>query len=250
MPPRRYGLLAPMRPELRPLLRPLGLQPTDASGALYAGKLGALDVLAALSGIGTAAAARATERLLDAGAEHVLVVGIAGGIGTRVAIGDLVVPERVLDLDHGVSHRPAPLGEAHAWGTLATSDRLIEDRDAIRRLEAQGVIAIDMETAAVAAACERRGRPWSVLRAISDRADGGGADAAVLALAGPDGSGDPVAVARFLLTRPWRIPQLVRLGRGMQRATRCAAAAALRALEPASLEATVAGPARPRSPKR
>lgn len=240
-----------MRPELRPLLRPLGLRPTEPGSALYAGALGAQHVVATLSGIGTAAAARGAERLLDAGAEHVVVVGIAGGIGGRVAIGDLVVPERVIDLDRGgASHRPAPLGDAHAWGTLATSDRLIEDRDAIRRLESQGVIAIDMETAAVAAVCERRGRPWSVLRGISDRADGGGADAAVLALAGPDGSGDPAAVLRFLLTRPWRIPQLVGLARGMRRATLCASAAALRALERAGHEATVAGPARPRSPTR
>jgi hypothetical protein len=38
-------------------------------------------------------------------------------------------------------------------------------------------------------------------------------------------------VARFVLGRPWRVPQLVRLGRGLRRATAAAAAAALRALE-------------------
>jgi adenosylhomocysteine nucleosidase len=245
--PRRFGLLAPMRPELRPLLRPLALRREGPGGALYRGALGGLELVAAVSGIGTAPAARCAERLLDAGAGQLLVVGIAGGIGPRVEVGDLVVPERVVDLASGRSHRPAPLGGAAAWGALATSDALIEDRDAIARLEAQGVVAIDMETSAVAAVCERRGAPWSVLRAISDRADGGGADAAVLGLAGPDGSGDAAAVLRFVLTQPWRVPQLVRLGLGMRRATRTAAGAARRALERAAAAATVGDPARPRS---
>ena len=89
-----------------------------------------------------------------------------------------------------------------------------------------------METAAVAEVCEKRGCRWSVFRGISDRADGGGADADVLRLAGPDGRGNLPAVARFVLTQPWRIPELARLAWGMSRATKCAASAALRALDP------------------
>jgi hypothetical protein len=69
-----------------------------------------------------------------------------------------------------------------------------------------------------------------VLRAISDRADDGSTDEAVLGLAGPDGTGDPWAVARFLLTRPWRVPELVRLGRDARRAAQTAASAAVQAL--------------------
>ena len=51
----------------------------------------------------------------------------------------------------------------------------------------------------------------------------------VLALAGPDGSGDPWAVARYLLARPWRIVRLARLARGTLRAANAAADAAIRA---------------------
>ena len=86
-----------------------------------------------------------------------------------------------------------------------------------------------METAAVAAVCERRGCPWSVFRAISDRVTDETTDPAVLALAGPDGSGDPWAVARYLLARPWRIVRLARLARGTLRAANAAADAAIRA---------------------
>ena len=234
-PPGRVAFLAPMQPELRPLVRPLSLKARPGGGGLYAGRAGAFEVVATVSGIGTGAAARATERLLrDGRVDHLVVVGIAGGIGPSVAIGDLVVPERVLDLASGREYTPARLGDATPRGLLATSGVLITELREIARLEARGAVAIDMETAAVAAVCEERGCPWSVFRGISDRADGGGADGDILRLAGPDGRGDLPAVARFVLTRPWRIPELVRLGRGMGLATKRAASAALRALDPSS----------------
>ena len=79
-----------------------------------------------------------------------------------------------------------------------------------------------METAAVAAACERAGRPWSVFRAISDHTSDGTIDQAVFSMTGPDGEAKPAAVARFLLTQPWRIPQLARLARGLKLARHAA----------------------------
>ena len=229
---RRVAILAPMRPELRPLLRPLSLRRVGAGGAtLFTGALGRLEVVAAITGIGMRAAARTAERLLAATAvDHLVVVGIAGGIAAGAGVGDLVVPDLVLDLATGVVHHPTLIGVGPARGTLATSDALVVDRDALARLAAQGVVAIDMETAAIAAVCERRGVAWSVFRAISDRAGEGPLDAEILRLAGSEGRPAPLAVARFLLTRPWRVPALVRLGRGSYRATRAAADAALAAL--------------------
>ena len=228
---RRVGILAPMRPELRPLLRRLSLREARCRGsALWTGVLGRLEVVAAITGIGMPAAARTAERLLDqAAVDRLVVVGIAGGVARGLHVGDVVVPERVLDLATGAEHRPAPLGPRSGHGTLATSDELIVDREAIAGLERRGIVAIDMETAAIAAVCERRRVAWSVFRAISDRA-GGPLDPEILRLGGAEGRPDPLAVVRFLATRPWRVPELVRLGRGTQRATRAAAAAAVAAL--------------------
>jgi adenosylhomocysteine nucleosidase len=231
--PHRVALLAPMPQELRPLVERLALRPERrGAGALLSGSFGPIELVASLTGIGTEAAARATERILDTGPiEHLLVVGIAGGIGPSVRIGDVVVPELVLDLATGVEYPPTPLGAAPARGVLATSDELLERPEDALRLARRGVIAIDMETAAIAAVCTRRRCPWSVFRAVSDRADDGTTDAAVFGLVGPDGTPDLLAVLRFVLRRPWRIPQLVALGRGARLATGAAAAAALRALE-------------------
>jgi len=222
-----------MRSELRPLVRPFGLRPGEAAaGALLPGRIGRVEVVAAMTGIGTRAAAHAARRALDSGpVDRLVVVGIAGGIGPSVAIGDLVVPEVVIDLATGAEHRPAPLGRAAPRGALATSDELLVDLEEVARLERRGVVAIDMETAAIGAVCEERRCPWSVFRAISDRADDGTTDPAVFGLAGPDGGPNLPALARFLLTRPWRVPQLARLARGLRVATHAAAAAAIAALE-------------------
>jgi adenosylhomocysteine nucleosidase len=230
---RRVALLAPMPAELRPLVRRLGLRRGGAGGRdLHGGRFAGSEVVALRTGIGTRAAAGAAEQALD-GAEPdlVVVVGIAGGIGASVGIGDVVVPERVIDRASGAEYRPAPLGALGARGALLTSDALLAEPEEVARFERRGVIAVDMETAAVAAVCEARGCPWSVVRAISDRADDGSVDAALLGLVRPDGTPDLRALVRFLLRRPARVRDLVRLARGMRRAADAAACAVAAALE-------------------
>lgn len=226
----RVALLAPMRQELAPLVKKLRLARSEADAAHCVGRAGPVEILATTTGIGMAAAARATERLLDAHAiDHVMVVGIAGGVDAAQPIGALITPEVVVDGASGREHGPVQLGEAPPRGRLVSSDALVTGLDEAARLLREGVVGLDMETAAVAAVCERRGCPWSVHRAISDRVTDGTTDPAVLALAGPDGSGNLGAVARYLLARPWRIVRLVRLARGSLRAADAAAEAAIRA---------------------
>jgi adenosylhomocysteine nucleosidase len=87
-----------------------------------------------------------------------------------------------------------------------------------------------METAAIAAVCERRGVKWSAVRSISDLV--GVTPGDVIGLANPDGTPNVSASIRYLLTKPWRIPRLVRLGldaKGAANGAAAAAAAILRA---------------------
>jgi nucleoside phosphorylase len=228
----RVAVLAPMWNELAPLRGPLALRPKDGERQVLLGAIGRVEVVALQAGIGPPAATRAAERALALGGiEHVVVVGIAGAVAPELPLGALVVPARVLDLSSGAAFQPTPIGDEKARGTLATSEKLITEHDAFARMRAEGVVAIDMETAAVAAVCERRGVPWSVFRALSDRAGDPQVGPEVLALAGEDGAPNLPAVIRFVLTRPWRIPTLMRLGRDSSRAARTAAGAAVRALQ-------------------
>ena len=79
-------------------------------------------------------------------------------------------------------------------------------------------------TAAVAAVCEARGVQWSAVRSISDLV--GVTPGDVIGLANPDGTPNVGASIKYLLTKPWRIPKLVRLGLDSTRAAKGAAAAA------------------------
>lgn len=227
----RVVVLAPMTSELKPVVRAFGLAPaaTADDAHRHAGRCGAADVVATLTGIGTARAAATTERVLAGEApDHVMVVGIAGGLAPAVSVGDLVVPVLVEDA-RGASFRPAAIGGASLpppSGVLVTSDDFTVDPDRLAALRARGVVALDMETAAVAGVCEPAGTRWSVVRAISDLADDHPLGAAALHLVGPDGRPDPGAVARFVARHPAKLPVLARLGRDASRAARAAAVAA------------------------
>jgi hypothetical protein len=72
--------------------------------------------------------------------------------------------------------------------------------------------------------CERRGVPWSAVRSISDIL--GVTPGDVIGLANADGTPNVGASIRYLVTKPWRIPRLVRLGLDATRAATGAAKAA------------------------
>jgi adenosylhomocysteine nucleosidase len=176
-------------------------------------------------------ATEVTERLLGAhDVDHVVVVGIAGAVDPDIAIGTVVVPEVVIDGTTEAELRPVPLGGASPNGTIRTSDEFVANDARLTELRARGVVAVDMETGSIGAVCERHGRPWSVFRAISDRAGDTGLNDVALSLAHPDGSPNMAAVAKFFVTRPWDIPKLLQLGRDAKLASDNAAKAAVDAL--------------------
>lgn len=221
--------------ELRPLRRRLSLRKADLG---YTGRIGDRAVIAVATGIGTALAHASTVRLLDAvDVEWVIVVGIAGAIDNETPIGTVVLPDLVVNAADGAGHRPTPLrlgsqgtSQGTSQGILWTTDAVLLDPGVHAELRAQGVVSLDMETAAIAKVCEERGVPWSVVRAISDRASDGTVDAAIVGLARSDGRPDLLATARYLIRHADALPRLVRLGRGAKLATQRAADAAIKAV--------------------
>jgi adenosylhomocysteine nucleosidase len=220
-------MLAPMEHELQPLVRRLSLAP---DGDVHRGRAGDVEVVAVLTRIGMAAAAEATAAVLGHGVEHVMVVGIAGGVDPGIEIGALVFPEVVVERASGAAFRPHHVADAPQGGTLSCGDDLIVEPPVLAAMAADGVVALDMETAAVAAVCERADVPWSVYRSISDHAGGGLIDHELFAMTRPDGSADADALARYLAADPRRGEVLARLARDMTVATEAAAGAAVAAL--------------------
>jgi adenosylhomocysteine nucleosidase len=228
--PPRVAILAPMPNELRPVVRLLGLQRTGERGGMpvYTGTVEGAEVVATRTGIGPALAEAATEQLLAAtDVDRVVMVGIAGGLEPVSAVGDLVVPEEVVDDASGERFRATPTGGVTLRGILRTGDEAdygLDDGD-IARLRDAGFTALDMETAAIARVCQQRGIPWLAFRAISDMAGDSSLGPVVMTLVDPDGNPRAWPSIRFVLSHPHKIPHLVRLGRDARAATTTAAEA-------------------------
>lgn len=207
--------------ELKPLAKELSLRRT-ARG--WEGAIDGRPVVAVVTGMGTALAAAGTSGLLDACApERVVVFGITGAVDDETPLGSVIVPEAVVDAATGRTHHNEVVGAA---GLLWTTDS-ITTADELPALRARGVVSLDMETAAIARVCEQRGVPWTVVRAVSDRATDGSVDDEVFRLSNQDGTPNPRAVLRYVLRHPGRISRLLRMGRAANQATRRAARAAI-----------------------
>jgi adenosylhomocysteine nucleosidase len=225
---RRVGMLAPMQCELQPIVRRLGM---EGDGSVYEGRVGdGVEIVAMLTNIGMANGARAARRILEHGVDHVMVVGIAGGLDSDVLqIGEVIVPETVIGRAMERTFRPTFVGDIVPKGTLSCGDDFITDPAALALMAVEGVIAVDMETAAVAEVCEDAHVAWSVFRGISDFAGAGLVDDALFALTNPDGTADQSALAKYLKENPDRLEVLQQLAKDTEKATEGAAAAAIAA---------------------
>jgi adenosylhomocysteine nucleosidase len=230
-PTAEIAFICAMPMELEPLTRKLGLHESSLGEVtVHTGTIDGREIVAVVTGMGTALATEGTTRLLDAvRVERVVVVGITGAVENETPIGTLILPEVVVDGASGEEFRPTPLGEGTPAGKMWTADSLTTGLDEIAGLRARGVVSLDMETAAIAALCEARGVPWSVFRVISDRATDGSVDEEVFKLSNMDGTPNNEAIERYFAEHPERVEAMARLAEGALLATEAAADAAIEA---------------------
>jgi adenosylhomocysteine nucleosidase len=144
------------------------------------GSLAGRGVAVVRSGAGRDRAARATEALL---AGHrpkwVISAGFTGGLDRRLARGDILLANEVVDesgrrmpIDHGVDVASLPdPGRVHV-GRLLTLDRVIRlPRDKEELGRKHQALAVDMESLAVVEVCAARNVPVLVVRVVSDAVD-------------------------------------------------------------------------------
>ncbi len=218
--------------ELAPLVHKHSLTETEVNGVpMHIGTVAGREVVAIVTGMGTELATAGTRRLLDAvGVRWVLVVGITGALESETPIGTLVNPELVVNSETGKEFRPAPLVEGAPAGRMWTTNGLTTRARDLEALRAQGVISLDMETAAIAELCETREIPWSVFRVISDRANDGTVDDEVFHLSNQDGTPDPAAIERYIAAHPERVPLLAKMADEAKLATNPAVDGAVSAI--------------------
>jgi adenosylhomocysteine nucleosidase len=214
-----------MQPELTAIVKSFGLRPTTGDPVFsHAGTAGDWVVSALVTGMGPALARDATRRALAAGPfDHVMVIGIAGGLDPDLPVGSLMVPSCVQLHPDGSVYTAHPVPPRQAAGALMTTEGLFDDDAVWQPILERGFGAVDMEAAGVAEVCEAAGVAWSVYRGISDRPDEHIVDQAVFGLSKPDGTGDPVALAEYLARDPRRAEALAHLNRCMRASARLAA---------------------------
>lgn len=172
---------------------------THAGFEYYLGNIDGIEVALLRSGIGKVNAAISTTLLLQLyQPDFVINTGSAGGFHIELNVGDIVISEDVChhDVDvtpfgyelgqvPGMPARFTPdmklveaaqasieeLGEVvHMHGLIATGDRFMHKQDDVdsTREAFPEMIACEMEAAAVAQVCHTFGKPFVIIRSLSD----------------------------------------------------------------------------------
>jgi adenosylhomocysteine nucleosidase len=157
--------------------------------------------------------------------------GVCGALDPRLSPGDLVIPERVIDTA-GVSHTLtaaqyrtvlARAGTAASSGPLVTTRAVVATPETKARLFARsGAVAVDMESAVIAARAARSGCPALVVRAVSDAA-GEGLPPELTRLVTPEGRLRLTGALALGITRPAMLPGALELRRRTVHALRVVA---------------------------
>lgn len=216
----------------------------------FRARLGSVEIVGVATGLGIRRAAETARRAMQSFAAQnlstdlVIATGLAGALSEDLRPGDLVLADRlILDEErsdlvsttiaipsaHLASFKAAL--ETHrlkfVTGTILTAARILKNGAAKRDARATtGALAVDMESAAVAAEAHRCGLRFACVRAVLDTVD---EEIVGAELAGPNGEVKPLAAAGFVLRNPAAVLGLARMMRSLNRAT-AALAAALEAL--------------------
>lgn len=199
----KIGILVAMAEERQRLTEVLSSATIQkiANQTFYEGTIYDQPVTVVQSGIGKVNATIATTLLIqEFGVDVVINTGSAGGIGTGLSIGDLVIATRLsyhdadnrsfgytygqipqMDAEYVVDEGLGAMIEAAApslgWhvekGLIVSGDSFISDTAQINEIKKHfpEALVTEMEGAAVAQTCRQFDIPFAVIRAVSDTAD-------------------------------------------------------------------------------
>lgn len=198
----KIGIIAAMEEELKLLVENLEdkSQETVLSNVYYSGRYGEHELVLVQSGVGKVMSAMSVAILVESfKVDAIINTGSAGAVATGLNVGDVVVADTLVyhdvDLtafgyDYGqmsmqplyfhsdktfVSTFEAVLSKEEMTskiGLIATGDSFIAGQEKIDVIKGHfpQVLAVDMEGAAIAQAAQATGKPFVVVRAMSDTA--------------------------------------------------------------------------------
>lgn len=209
------GIISAMDNEIEALLKEAAISRVDtvAGTDYHVGTLRGRPVIITRAGIGKVRASSGVTTLLNRySVSKVFFTGIAGGVSDDTQVLDEVVATRLVEHDYGIltgdgfiwrSGDPGygneegiyyecdpalvdlayeaavqVVGKEHVHkGTIATGDQFIASEEYVERLKRDyDAYACEMEGASVAVVCIQYKKPFVVIRALSDKADGNAHD--------------------------------------------------------------------------
>lgn len=226
----RIAIVAAMESEIGFLRRAM-TPPDPTREKCTVGTIGAKTVMLLRSGVGPQSTARrlAEATKLDA-PQCVLSIGCAGALSPNVRVGDAVIADRIVDgasdetayapssrLVHAARDCCKDLNFHFHSGTTVSVPEVAATKEAKGNLAAKhGAIAVDMETAQVAAWAERIGAPMLALRTISD-ASNDRIPPEIGTIVDPHGKLRPARAVALFARKPHLLPEAVRLKRNLDR---------------------------------
>ena len=200
----KFGIIAAMEEELKTLL--LALEDKKEVVVLgktyYEGRIGQHEVVLVQSGIGKVLSAMSVTILAETfEVDAIINTGSAGAVSEGLAIGDVVIADRLVYHDVDVTAFGYAYGQMAGQelyyqadqtlmaslqkvlnqqgihnhvGLIATGDSFIAGQEKVDTIKHHfpEVLAVEMEGAAIAQAAQAAGKPFLVIRAMSDTAQG------------------------------------------------------------------------------
>lgn len=180
------------------------------------------NTLVAFAGTGPANAIKATELLLAKGSTKLISWGCAAALDGSLNAGDLCLPKTII-AENQQRYPTHPVWQQHTTKLLSglhpfSSGSLCESSSIVATIvdkknlyDTIGSVALDMESAAIAKVAHEANIPFLVIRAIADPANMNMPKAVIHAL-NNEGSVDIKKLLVYLLTHPYEIPSLIKLG--------------------------------------
>ena len=199
----KIGIIAAMPEELAYLIQHLenAGQEKILDNTYHTGKIGAVELVLVESGIGKVMSAMSVAILADHfQVDAVINTGSAGAVASGIAVGDVVIADKLayhdvdvtaFGYDYGqMAQQPlyfesdkkfisliqeslSKLDQTWHLGLIATGDSFVAGEDKIRAIKEHfpQVLAVEMEGAAIAQAAQALNLPFLVVRAMSDNAN-------------------------------------------------------------------------------
>jgi len=129
-----------------------------------------------IAGMGAENSYRAARELLERGrARGLVTLGFAGALVDSLALGEIVIADRILDQQSrerfDCDGELFPLAKARRGDLLSTAGVIASGAEKRRLAEEWGAVAADMESAGVARAAAQAGVPFCAIRAITDTSE-------------------------------------------------------------------------------